>query len=257
MNSLELKIKTIELGLVIAHISKVAASGKRAGKVVSRLAVADRTSLHWLLNRDCFVLPQYTETPLNATPIRVKDFLLQVMEFQCMAEKNSRPYNKNHPRFSEKQNREQAPKLRERKTRVLEKRVIFIEICCEISLFCEMISPIFFWNFNQKLVKFWEFPEKLPLFWKFSASKTHQKGDCCYCCRMSLLVSSRLQNTKELSDRVFECETEKQFLQLANDFHVLGSTAEPVFCKSASSRNKFLWSWNLFVKLSNFPAKFR
>jgi hypothetical protein len=23
-------------------------------------------------------------------------------------------------------------------------------------------------------------------------------------------------------DRVFECETEKQFLQLANDFHVLG-----------------------------------
>jgi hypothetical protein len=43
---------------------------------------------------------------------------------------------------------------------------------------------------------------------------------------MNLLVSSRLQNTKELSDRVFGSETEKQFLQLANDFHVLGSTAE-------------------------------
>jgi hypothetical protein len=31
------------------------------------------------------------------------------------------------------------------------------------------------------------------------------------------------------------------------------SMQNPEFCKSASSRNKFLCSWNLFVKLLNFP----
>ncbi len=122
-----------------------------------------------------------------------------------------------------------------------------------------MISPIFLLNFNQKLVKFWEFLEKLPLFWKFSASKTHQKNNCCYCCRMSLLVSSGLQNAKELSDRTqFSNAKPKNNscnLQMISMF--LEAPQNLVFCKSASSPNKFVCSWNFFVKLSNFPANFR